>query len=121
MSSRWRLVIAAVVVVAGFIMFSFSGLVVNGYRLNRQAEALRQNIQELKTENDQLQQEATNLESDQGLEKLAREELGWVKPGDVAIITIPTNSEEQVSQSAPKAQAPEIPHWQRWWDMFFGQ
>ncbi len=120
-SGKWRLAIAGLVAFIGLVAFSFSGLVLNGYRLNQQAEALRQEIQELKVQNEQLQKEATFLESAEGLEKMAREELGLVKPGEVAIITIPSKTEEKTDQSLSESRKRGVPNWQRWWDIFFGR
>jgi cell division protein FtsB len=120
-SARWRLAIAVLVAFSGLIVFSFSGLVLSGYRLNQQAEALRQEIRELKVEDEQLQKDATYLESDEGLETLAREQLGWVKPGEVAVITIPSKTEERETAGPVEPRMRERPYWQRWWDMFFGR
>ena len=52
--------------------------------LKREDEKLAENIQELQVQNDQLKKEAKLLQTDiKYLEKVLREELGLVKPGEV--------------------------------------
>ena len=50
---------------------------------------LHQQAQELQHENDALQAQVTQLGDPTYLEKLARQCLGMVKPGEVAFVTIP--------------------------------
>ncbi len=117
---KGRLILVGTLAVLGFFVFSFGGLVLNGYRLNQQADALRRDIKALEVENEKLQGEAAYLEGDQGLEKMAREQLGWVRPGETGVVTIPSvkdDGERSVPTTASKGS--EMPNWRRWWDLFF--
>ncbi|MBI4970685.1 MAG: septum formation initiator family protein [Candidatus Omnitrophica bacterium] len=52
--------------------------------LKQEDEKIAEHIQELQTQNDQLREEARLLQTDvKYLEKVLREELGLVKPGEV--------------------------------------
>ena len=51
---------------------------------------LRRQIQRLDGENAQLQQQAGQLQDPSYLEKLSRQCLGMVKPGEIAFVTVPT-------------------------------
>jgi cell division protein FtsL len=73
----------------------------NGYmasrRQRRELQALQQKIQQIKTENDQLDRENQALKSDPAaIERLAREQYGLAKPGE-KIYTV---------QGSPAANSP---------------
>jgi cell division protein FtsB len=54
--------------------------------LSRDLQALRARNQELAAENDRLAREAEALRSDpSALERVARSDLGWVKPGEIVV------------------------------------
>ena len=68
-------------------------------RMKQQNQELNQKIEQLNRENKQTMEEIKALKSDpKAIEKIAREELGLVKPGDVKITTGKLNLE---SSSAP--------------------
>jgi len=94
--------------------YVFAVSVLQGYRLNREAarlEALRRGLQE---QNAILREEMKLLQTPGYIEKLAREQLGLVRPGEVAILI--------VRPPAPPPQPPPArlqkdtrPLWQRIW------
>ena len=55
------------------------------YILTRQEESIRAEVMQLREENLRLQRELNFARSDSGIEKVAREQLGLIKPGDTAI------------------------------------
>jgi cell division protein FtsB len=99
------------------------------YILNRQEEAIRAEVMQLREENLRLQRELNFARSDAGIEKVAREQLGLIRPGDTAIQLVGP----QGAQSAPAAPArpapataapaptPERPGWLRFLDGLFGR
>jgi cell division protein FtsB len=104
------------------------------YLLTQQVEAIRAEVTRLREENLRLQRELVFARSDAGIEKMAREQLGLVKPGDTAIQIVgpggPAASAPGQSRSTP-AQAPsapqpaperpERPGWLRFLDGLFGR
>ncbi|MBI2952958.1 MAG: septum formation initiator family protein [Chloroflexi bacterium] len=120
LAGKRRLIVAVLVAVLGLLLFSFSSLALSGYRLNQQAESLQQEIQALKAKNEELQKQSRYLESDEGIEKMAREQLGWVKPGETGIVTVPSKAQVTGTSTSPPSQSRVVPNWQRWWDLFFG-
>ena len=94
---------------------------IDNYRLNQQAEALRVEVLNLRSQNIQLQQEINEARSDAAVEKIAREQLGLVKPGDNALVIAPVPGAPAARPAAPTpAPAPEPPPWQQWRDLFLG-
>lgn len=101
-----------------------------------------QQIYQLKVEEAQLQREVATLQQrytvmvkerdgllqDTDIEKVAREDLNLVKPGETAVVVIP--SQEAVARAALMPQtpsaiespdAPALPPWARLWLWFSGQ
>jgi cell division protein FtsL len=67
--------------------------------LNREEELLKK-VEELERENRKLKQSLQNLQTPEGIERLARERLGLVKPDEIVVIPIAENA------SAPVASMP---------------
>lgn len=94
------------------------------YQLNQQAAVIRQEIAQLKDRNTELRRQTEYLQSPDYVEKVAREQLNLVRPGDVPLVVVsPVGKETPVeARPAPSQTRPEIfPNWQRWWDFFFGE
>ncbi len=72
--------------------------------LQREAE-LRERIEALERENRHLKQNLEMLSTPEGIERLARERLGLVKPEELVIYTI-NEKNEQGGQAAPAPQTP---------------
>ena len=100
------------------------------YLLTQQEDAIRVEVGQLREENLRLQRELNLARSDAGIEKVAREQLGLVKPGDTAIqIVGPAGPAASAAPRQPRAgRAPEAaqppnerPGWLRFLDGFFGR
>ena len=101
------------------------------YLLTQQEDEIRIEVQRLREENLRLQRELNFARSDAGIEKVAREQLALIKPGDTAIqITGPAGSTAPAAvpagqrpgqAPAPPAPAPERPPWLRFLDGLFGR
>ena len=86
-----------------------------GYELRQEAQALEQRIDALKRQNRDLTQDLDYYRSDQYIEKVAREELGLVKPGDVAVVMAAPRgpNPSSIATSAPAAEVAGEPGAQR--------
>ena len=114
----WRQFVALVAVaVGGYFMVSFGNLVVSAYRLNTQAEELRSEIKTLRGENEALQLEVKSLNDEAAIESIARQELGWTRPGEIQVVV----DVEPASSVAlpPPARSPKqvVPTWRQWLDL----
>ncbi len=98
--------------------------------MREEARAIQQRIEQLKQQNHRLSNELDYLHSDQYIEKAAREHLGLVRPGDVAvIIASPNDNKDQMPVPAPTPtpsptpvpQRQDVPNWQKWLSLFSGQ
>lgn len=98
------------------------------YVLTHQEEAIRADVMRLRDQNLRLQKELAEARSDAGIEKIAREQVGLVRPGDTAIQLVaqpgaapaPAQPRASEAQATPVA-APVKPGWLRFLDGIFGR
>jgi len=98
------------------------------YILTRQEESIRTEVMQLREENLRLQHELNFARSDTGIETVAREQLGLIKPGDTAIQLVgPQGAQVAPAPAKPAPAAPvqgppaERPGWLRFLDGLFGR
>ena len=96
--------------------------------LTRQEEAIRAEVMALREENLRLQRELNVARSDAGVEKVAREQLGLIHPGDTAIQLVGPQGGQAAPAPARSAAAPPVPApnperpgWLRFLDGLFGR
>ena len=106
-ASRRRIATIAVAVLAGVlfvhVMFGANGMII--YKQKRaEYESLSKQIGQVQRENDRYTQQIQGLKSDQtAIEKEAREQLGYAKPGEyVYVPPAPAKPTEAVNHSAKK-------------------
>jgi cell division protein FtsB len=88
-----------------FVLFYLPSLI-KYYDLKVREERLDRKIQELETKEGQLAEEEKLLEGDpEYLEKIAREELGFAKPGEVVYKLVPEKAPSMASQAVPVDKA----------------
>lgn len=88
----------------------------------RQVDAARAQLTALEQENTRLQADVEALQTDTEIEKLAREKLGYVRPGERAYVVLdPPGAEDGVAPEPDLAEIPEEPTWvDRVWDFLTG-
>jgi cell division protein FtsB len=88
----------------------------------RQVNSARAQLAALEEENEVLAADVAALQTDQEVEKLAREKLGYVRPGETAYIVLDPPSEETRPQ--PQTDNLVIPEERTWvdalWDFVTG-
>jgi len=82
------LIALGVSVLLALAVLSFVRVTVADLELRAQQQSLERDIASLKVENARLRGQLTYLQTDAAVEKLAREQLGWTKPGDTAVVVI---------------------------------
>jgi len=77
-----------------WVGFNFARNAYRNYRLRLEIESLRREIAAIELRNKQLEDEIENWQSPEYVERVAREELGLVKPGErVYVIAQPKNGD----------------------------
>lgn len=76
-------------------------------------------VEELKKENEKLEEDLTRVKSEEFIEKQLRDKLGLARPGEV-ILVLP--DAETLKKLAPKIENEEEvlpePTWKKWMDLF---
>ena len=100
--SSWGAAVGAVTLIV-----IFSSTFLQLYRLEREAARLEQLQRDLEVQNAQLREEIKLLHTPQYIEKLAREQLGLVKPGEIALLLI--QSPTDPSPRRPSSNGTDTP------------
>jgi cell division protein FtsB len=75
---------------------------------HRRVDAARAELAQLESENAKLQDDVKALKTDTEIEKLAREKLGYVYPGEKAFVVLdPPEADTQVDEAEPAPAVPE--------------
>ena len=87
---------------------------------NRSVESARAELEQLESENEDLQSDIDALQTDVEIEKLAREKLGYVRPGEEAYVVLdPPGTDEPTVTTVPEPVIDET--WvDRIWDFITG-
>ena len=117
---RWlaSLAVLGIVVVVAMV---FGSAYWDTYQIKREAGRLARERDDLRRQNAQLREEIRLLNTPEYVERIAREQLGLVKPGEVAVILVapspaPAPAEPAVNGGGPKPNAPlAAPWWARLW------
>lgn len=108
-----------------FVLVIIGGKAVQGYEMKQEAKSMEQKVDDLRRENRRLAEELQYYKSDQYIEKVAREELGLVRPADVPVIVVSPDGGKPISPLLAPTPVPtsmprpkESATWQRWLDIF---
>ncbi len=89
------------------------------YRVNQEVDAVRREIEMLRTRNIALQADLAGGRLDQDAERIARDELGLVKPGDQPVVLVWPEMSARRGEEAPGAKASSEPNGRTWLRLFF--
>ncbi|MFN8535519.1 MAG: septum formation initiator family protein [Dehalococcoidia bacterium] len=89
------------------------------HELRGRAERLRVEIDQLQVRHNDLVRQRDYLASDQFIEKVAREELGFFKPTEIPIVVVVKPDAASPSPAAAPPPQDSRTNPQRWWDAFF--
>jgi len=112
----WLLVL---LLVGGFLAVQVGRQVYASWSITRQADAVRQQINELETQNAALQRELDYLRSDAYISAEARKLLNLGDAGERVLI-IPPGSEVAPPAARQVEPAPPPPLLEQWMELFFG-
>ncbi len=106
--------LAAGIVALALLVVSSIRVVLVRQELAHRADALQAEISTLEDAHTRLEQDLSWSKSDAGVERLAREQLGWAKPGESAVVV------EGLATARPTPTAtptPTAPDWRSLWGL----
>ncbi len=87
---------------------------IDNYHLQQIEAQLEQEVEQEQARHEELLERKEYVQTDEFVENLARKELNWVRPGDVAIIVVQRTPDTPPATAAPPATATPTP--QNWWE-----
>lgn len=91
-----RIAVMGLMVYAGIAVVSFGQQVFQLQGINQNIDQIQQDITTMRQKNQQLSMEIKRLQSDAYIERVAREQLGLVKPGETVLLKAEISSEKPV-------------------------
>jgi len=102
----------------------FGRKALENHQIQRQLDWLRGQVAIEVETNEALQERLEDVSSDSYVEKIARERLKMVKPGETAVVVIPATTQQSslpgTLAAAEAADEEAKPYWQQWADLLFG-
>ncbi len=121
---RSSLFTQTIILVTGLVCFAFLlGSLAQAWSnsiLMQHVQEAQQQTQQLQTYHDHLAQQAQHYSDPFVIESEARQNLGYIRPGEHPIVII--GSDQQGQQSTTHTSNPPATQsfWQQWWNVFFG-
>jgi cell division protein FtsB len=92
------------------------------YRIRNEEARLEQEIAAERAKHEALLARTEYVQTDEYVEHVAREELKWVKPGEIVVVPVPMERKPVPTPETPPAPTELLQgesHWQEWWSLFF--
>jgi len=99
--SKSKLPTLIIVLLLCYLAISFSSQFSRLSNMQRDVVNIQQQVQEMRDKNAALREELRLVQSDAYIEKVAREKMGLVKPGETRVIAVPEGTKME------KIQAPD--------------
>lgn len=115
-----RIIVVVLVVILVMLLIDFNQRMVLLSRLREQEKDLRQQYSLLEATRDTLKTEIANAESDEAVEKWAREESMMIQEGDIPIVLLPPSAPVPTEDQSPPRIVDEVQKWEIWQELFFG-
>ncbi len=115
-----RIIIVVLAIIAFFLLIDFNqrmGLLI---RLRGQERVLIEKYSQLESTRSALETAIAFSESDEAVEKWAREEAGMIQPGDIPIVLLPPSTPATPEPLVQERFIEEVHKWQIWQELFFG-
>lgn len=121
---RSSLFTQTIILITGLVCFAFLlGSLAQAWSnsmLMRQVQDAQQQTQQLQTYHDHLAQRARYYSDPYVIESEARQDLGYIRPGEHLVVIVGSNQQGQ--QNSDQTSHPQTMQsfWQQWWNVFFG-
>jgi cell division protein FtsB len=88
----------------------------------RQVVSAQERLAALEAENEELESDVAALNTDAEIEKLAREKLGYVRPGEIGFVVLDPPGSDQIAPAETEGLADEDKTWvDRLWEFVSGE
>lgn len=113
---------ALMMVFIGLLVANFIGQIMQSASLEARRAELEVEVAQMRADNETLKGAVEFTESDVYIERVAREQLGYAREGDIVILPrlLPAPAPEaSAAAEPPAALPPPTPNWRLWWQALF--
>jgi cell division protein FtsB len=117
-----QIVTIVVATMAISMIVDFGRKATANYRIRREEIGLEQEVAAERDKHEELLARREYVQTDKYVEQVAREELKWVRQGEIVIVPVPITRQPLPTPGTPPAPARLLEselHWQKWWALFF--
>jgi cell division protein FtsB len=116
-------ILSFLILVVGLVLIvNLSRQIVSSWRAGERIERAQRKVEEARQENRELKEELRYVQSDEFLEREARDKLHMVKEGEMIVVVPKEVVEEELDRARREKEVPEeIPNWKLWKEAFFGR
>jgi len=120
-----KLIIIIEFFLVAYLLYSLTKNVYNSYQVDKYIESFESENQLLEQENNQKMQDYLYFTSEEYIDKIAKQNLGLVNPGEEVIVVTPDlpslTTEDGTENLEDLAKKPEPTNPQKWVEFFFGK
>ena len=117
-----QIVTIVVATMAISMIVDFGRKAAANYRVQREEIRLEQEIAAERAKYETLLVRREYVQTDEYVEHVAREELKWVRPGEIVVVPVPLSRKPlPTPETTPALTRPlqAESHWPEWWALFF--
>lgn len=115
-----RVIVVALAIVLVFLLVDFNQRMVLLTRLRRQERQLTERYAQLESTRMALETEFIYIQSDDAVERWAREDAMMIQEGDIPIVLLPHTEPVLTESPSQPLIIEEIRKWEVWQELFFG-
>ena len=121
---RSSLFTQTIILITGLVCFAFLlGSLAQAWSnstLMRQVQDAQQQTQQLQAYHNHLAQQAKYYSDPYVIESEARQDLGYIRPGEHLVVIVGSNQQGQQNSDHTSHRQTMQSFWQQWWNAFFG-
>ena len=121
---RSSLFTQTIILITGLVCFAFLlGSLAQAWSnstLMRQVQDAQQQTQQLQAYHNHLAQQAKYYSDPYVIESEARQDLGYIRPGEHLVVIVGSNQQGQQNSVHPSHPQTVQSFWKQWWNVFFG-
>jgi cell division protein FtsB len=115
-----RIIVVTVVAVLVLLLMNFNQRMVLLSKLRGQEKQLTLEYANLESTRSALETQIAYANSDESVEKWAREEAGMIQEGDIPIVLLPPSEPLSATPTQSSVIVDEVDKWEIWQELFFG-
>jgi len=116
-----RIILVVIAIILVLLLVDFNQRMVLLTRMRRQESQLTERYAQLESTRMALETELIYAQSDEAVERWAREDAMLIQEGDIPIVLLPPSETFPTPSTPPPMTIQEISKWEVWRELFFGE